>query len=946
MMNHLENERMVRDILRDSSIGLWCIEMDDGRPPRVYADETFREMMAMDGVMTPEEGYRFWFERIQERNVDKVRSAIGDMMEGRYSEIMYAWNHPEKGTVYIRCGGRRDESYRQGVRFRGSHQDVSDLARKRMAIERELHRQEQENSLLTRKSKRDRDILNALPGGVGVISRTPEGVWVPEFLSDGFAAMCEMPVEALWALYREDAMAGVHPDDKDRLAGELERYFNGAEECTELVYRLRKGESGYIWVRNAMTVMRDEAGTQKVYCVYRDITGELAEKETLRRQYDERLAQHYRAAGPDVLLVGHSNVSRDRMMEVIDHMNAGLQTRFGSGRDDFFRGLSTYIDDAEERRCFLETFLNGPVAEAYARGQTELVKAGFIRGGGDIGRYVQCKVSLMTDPDTGDLIGILAITDVTEQTLTRKILNTLSVLGCDLIADVDLYRDQQTFLTVGGVESVPGRRVSFSGYNRNALETYVVPADRERLGRMLEPAYILRRLEEADSFSLAYSITGDDGRVLTKHLTISAVDLRLGRVCTARRDITESVEAEQKHKEALERALEAAEEASRAKSDFLSSMSHDIRTPMNAIIGMTALARAHLEDRQRLEDCLEKISLSSNHLLSLINDILDMNKIEQSQLTLNREVIRLPAVLEQMAAMFTQQARERDLRFTVRQGGVTGRPFYGDPLRLNQILINLLGNAVKFTPAGGLVELEAEELPMEDGERVRCRFTVRDSGVGMSPAFLEQLFAPFSRGREASRVEGSGLGLSITKGLVDLMGGTICVESREGQGSTFRVDLPFEAAEEPNSSEKEGAGRAQPALPLAGFYILAAEDNALNAEILTELLEMKGAHLEVRENGALAVEAFRAAGPGTYDAVLMDVQMPEMNGYEAARAIRAMDRPDAKTIPILAMTANAFAEDVRAAAEAGMDAHVSKPIDIDKVVRLLRELTGKAEGGF
>ena len=944
MGKDMDNISAVQDVLQDSKIGIWCIEMDDGKAPRLYVDATFRGTMGMDAAMSPEESYRFWFERICEQDMEKIKTSIEEMIQFRHAEVMYTWRHPEHGTVYIRCGGKRDAAYQNGLRFRGSHQDVSDLARIRLDMQRRLEQREREFTMLTRTNERSRAILNALPGGVAVI-RCVDGVWMPEFLSDGFADMTGMPLGQVWELYRKDAMTGVHPDDQEKLAEELNRYFSGNKETTELVYRLRKGEQGYIWVKNALTVMRDENGSKRVYCVYRDITGELEEQEQIRRQYNERLAQHYRATGPDVLVVGHCNISRNQVLEIIDHTDSGMLRTLGNDRNMLFTSLGELVVDEEERRTFLRTFLSDSSLAAYSRGKTELVQCCFIRRPQDAyGRYVQFKVSMMTDPDTGEVIGVLTVTDVTEQTITKKILGKLSVLGCDLIADVDLYRDCQTFLTGGGVDGAPGRKVSFSGYNENAVRTYVVPGDRERLAQMLEPDYILKRLQTADSYSFSYSIEEENGRVLTKYLTISAIDLRLGRVCTARRDITDSIEAEQRSKEALEKALVAAERANRAKSDFLSSMSHDIRTPMNAIIGMTSLAQAHLDDRERLEDCLHKISLSSRHLLSLINDILDMNKIEQSKLVLNREKIYLPEVLEQMASMFSEQTRMKGLAFQVRQGDVSACSFYGDSLRLSQILINLLGNAVKFTPAGGSVELAAEEIPPLGGSgRVRYRFMVRDSGIGISPQFLAHLFDPFSRGTDTARVEGSGLGLSITKGLVELMDGTISVESRENQGSVFWVELEFDAAEDPEEQTPDGpqtAGEAEE-LPLAGSYFLAAEDNALNAEILVELLQMKGARIWTCENGAEAVKKFRESAPQTYDAVLMDVQMPEMNGYEAARAIRALERPDAKTVPIIAMTANAFADDVRAALEAGMDAHVSKPIDIDKVVRLLKELPAK-----
>ena len=942
MEKRLEDLCTISEVLKDSRTGLWCIEMDEGKPPRIYVDDTFCEIMGMNAALSPEEHYIFWYERIREQEREKVTAAVEEMERGRHAEAQYGWSHPTKGIIYIRCGGKRDFSYSGGLRFHGSHQDVSELIQTQMETQQRLEQREKEYTKLAQTSKVDRTILHALPGGVAVVRCTEEGTWVPEFLSDRFAEMCGMSREQVWEVYRKDAMTGVHPDDQEKLAGELDRYFNGEKESTELVYRLRRGDQGYFWVRNVLTMMRDENGTRRVYCVYRDMTRELEERERLRRQYDERLAKHYRAAGPNALLTGHCNISRDEVLELVDHTGLGLTRSFGRGRDAFFEGMSAFLEDSEERQTFLQTFLTAPTLAAYSKGQTKQEQNCFIRLPGDgYGRYVRFKVSLVPDPDTGEIMGILTVTDVTEQTITGKILGKPSVLGCDLIADVDLYRDCQTFLTISGVGKTARRQVGFSEYNKNAVRTYVIPEDREFLLRMLEPDYILSRLETTDSFSFAYSVEGGGGKILTKHLTISAIDLRLGRVCTARRDITESVRAEQQSKKALEQALAAAKQASRAKSDFLSTMSHDIRTPLNAIMGMTALAQANLDNRERLENCLRKISLSSEHLLSLINDILDMNKIEQGKLVLNRETIDLSVVLEQMSAMFGVQAEAKGLRLEVRAPSITGRAFYGDPLRLNQILINLLGNAVKFTPPGGCVELEAEELPPLNGDkRIRCRFTVRDNGVGMSQALLEQLFEPFSRGADVIHMEGSGLGLSITKGLVDLMGGTISTESRKGQGSTFRVELEFDAVSERGAVPVHGENRENKTeLPLSGYRILAAEDNALNAEILSELMRMLGARLETRENGALVLEAFRSTAPRTYDAILMDVRMPVMNGYEATRAIRRLDRRDAKTIPIIAMTANAFAEDVEAAMEAGMDAHVSKPIDIDRLVRLLKELT-------
>ena len=408
-------------------------------------------------------------------------------------------------------------------------------------------------------------------------------------------------------------------------------------------------------------------------------------------------------------------------------------------------------------------------------------------------------------------------------------------------------------------------------------------------------------------------------------------------MCIVRADVTEMLAEERKNKRELEDALSLAKQASQAKTDFFSTMSHDIRTPMNAIMGMTELALGHPEDPDYVKECLWKISLSSKHLLNLINDVLDMSKIEHRDMELNRECLSLNELVEQVCTMVRPQALEKHQQFHVKIGTISHEYFYGDGLRINQILINILGNAVKFTPEGGQVDFLVDELPAVN--RVHYQFVIRDTGIGMSPEFLTHVFEPFARGMRVSRVQGTGLGLSITKGLVEQMGGTISAESQESKGSLFQIDLEFEAgtAAPPSTNEKEHPIFSEKATDiLTGSHFLIAEDNEINAEILQSLLEMHGARSQLETDGEKVVKAFSSNPPGTYDAVLMDIQMPVINGYEATRAIRALPREDAGTIPIIAMTANAFAEDVQTALEAGMTAHVAKPIDLDVLQTTLK----------
>ena len=377
-------------------------------------------------------------------------------------------------------------------------------------------------------------------------------------------------------------------------------------------------------------------------------------------------------------------------------------------------------------------------------------------------------------------------------------------------------------------------------------------------------------------------------------------------------------------------ALQSAERASKAKTDFLSNMSHDIRTPMNAIIGITTLMKNELHQPEKLAEHLGKLETSGQLLLGIINNILDMSRIESGKTTLNVEKMNLPQQVSQLDSIIRQQAGQRRQTFTVNTH-LQHENVLADPNRLNQVLMNILSNAVKYTPKGGNIRLEVEELPRNE-HFARYRFVVQDDGIGMSEEFQKTLFEPFTREEKSgtNKVQGTGLGMAITKSIVDLMGGTIHVESTTGKGTRFEVVLEF-----PIDAEADTVQEAQvlpeeeeTASPLSGMKFLCAEDNAINAEILELLLESKGAHCKIYPNGQEIVDAFASVKPGEYDMILMDVQMPVMDGLEATRRIRNGENPLGRIIPILAMTANAFLEDMQKSKEAGMDVHLSKPVDI------------------
>ena len=389
---------------------------------------------------------------------------------------------------------------------------------------------------------------------------------------------------------------------------------------------------------------------------------------------------------------------------------------------------------------------------------------------------------------------------------------------------------------------------------------------------------------------------------------------------------------------AVEAALEVAEKASKAKTDFLSNMSHDIRTPMNAIIGITTLMKNELHQPEKLAEHLGKLETSGRLLLGIINDILDMSRIESGKTTLNIEKTNLPQQVSQLDSIIRQQASQRRQTFTV-ENHVQHENVLADPNRLNQVLMNILSNAVKYTPQGGHIRLDVEELTHTE-HYAKYRFVVQDDGIGMSEAYQKTLFEPFTREEKSgtNRVQGTGLGMAITKSIVDLMGGTIHVESAPGKGSRFEVvlELPIDAEADKVQTASALPEEDEAVSPLSGMRFLCAEDNAINAEILEMLLETKGASCTICSNGQEIVDAFASVRPGEYDMILMDVQMPVMDGLEATRRIRNGENPLGRTIPILAMTANAFLEDMQKSKEAGMDEHLSKPVDISALEQTVK----------
>lgn len=389
---------------------------------------------------------------------------------------------------------------------------------------------------------------------------------------------------------------------------------------------------------------------------------------------------------------------------------------------------------------------------------------------------------------------------------------------------------------------------------------------------------------------------------------------------------------EQKQKQLLMNAAEEADAANKAKSAFLLSMSHDIRTPMNAIIGFTNIA-LHQNMVSDIHDSLKKVQQSSNHLLSLLNDVLDFSRIESGKVTISPEPVDITQLTDNIQAIMNGLLYNRDLKFEVHRESLKNPYVLADVVRIREVLVNLLGNAVKFTKDGGAITLDISSYPGADEKHIIIRYVVRDNGIGMSEEFQKKLFDPFSQEDDANartQYKGTGLGMAITKKYVDMMGGSIAVESKKGVGATFTVEIPLELPEQVIPSEQKQHLHRD----LTGIHVLMAEDNDLNAELATIMLEDAGMTVTRASDGKEVVDLFKNNPRGTYDLILMDIMMPNMDGHQAAKAIRALgiERSDAVTIPIIALSANAFIDDIQESLDSGMNDHISKPINIEELI--------------
>ncbi|MCQ2240715.1 response regulator [Treponema sp.] len=671
--------------------------------------------------------------------------------------------------------------------------------------------------------------------------------------------------------------------------------------------------------------------------------------------------QYKRAIVSDAILVFEFNLTKNLLMgnplqrfgERIVRLRHAFDLPEVCTYEKFLESVSWDLADSEKEK-FMANMDASYLMDAFITGKYELwfdINKPNFEGESF---WTRNTVILTQEKETGDILGLAVVKNITtsykreeEKVYQLEIINALSIDYTNVFM-VNLMTNKIRIVRVNDVAGAFYSDELGEQYYDDALEFYidvsVYADDRDMMRMAFSRDNILRQLIKRETFYVNFRSNINNKLQYMKLKVVRIGDIKeTGNFLLAFMNVDDEIEHEMKQKKLLQETLAMAESASHAKTMFLSNMSHDIRTPMNAIIGFTTLALNHINEQAIVKTYLDKIKSSSNHLLSLINDVLDMSRIESGKMKINKTVTTIEKIVSDVDTVMQSQIQIKHLEYSLIKRGNLARPIMVDGLRLNQILINIVGNAVKYTPEFGKVQFMITEMPSISDGTSSYQFRIKDNGIGMSKKFLEKLFTPFERDENKSiaKIQGTGLGLAITKSLVDRMEGSIFVKSEEGKGSEFLVCFDFENAKEgevPVEDKKENVYESSVIDSFKGARILLVEDNELNREIATELLKSVGFIMEEAENGSQAVQMVNDSPADYYKVILMDVMMPVMNGYEATKKIRSLEDKKKAGVPIIAMTANAFEEDKNQAIECGMDKFVSKPFDINDLLVKLKEM--------
>ena len=1052
------------DILTKANIGLWAFELDEGKEPRMYVNEAMLGLIGLEQQISPEETYHAWFDHIDEGSYDLVAKSVEKMTAGEHAEVQYPWHHPNGETWIVRCGGVRNFDYTAGVRIEGTHQNVTDV----------IHFQED-------KLKENRILIN-------YFLQSFSSAYSVNLAEDSFEIlhMANDFSEVFTMGGNRDDMKRfiaehVHPDDREMILQIIDKEY--------VAERLRKEDNFTFTLRE---IYGGQERTMRGVIVrgideYHVAVGFMDITETLRKEKEQReklaeaarnnrfidaMVQHYAT----VYVVDMAKDSYRVIKAKDDIHNRYAGSNYSSAMKKYI--LGDVLD--EDRELMLTETDYDRIRSRVSKEATYIVRYRAYVGGEAL--WHEMSVILTGQPD----VVIMGMKARDTEILMDKARDSLfnNYLG---IYIVELNSNNMKILKgTGGFEKYEGKVVPWRETMRTFSES-LKGEDRaffrDVYGNPEATRAILRKENDMEYFYRSPNYGGGhvwmksevhtilhnaNGEPELAMVGISSVDSQQREKMHMNELIAEQKVQLEEQQEQLAHALSMAESANRAKTTFLNNMSHDIRTPMNAIIGYTGLAASHIDNKQQVQAYLSKIAQSSDHLLSLINDVLDMSRIESGKMNLCEKEENLPEIIHTLRDIVQADMKAKQHDFFIDTVNVNDDDIICDKLRLNQVLLNILSNSIKYTSTGGTIAMRITEKTVKPNGYAVYEFRIKDNGMGMEPEFVETIFEPFTRVKSStvSGIQGTGLGMAITKNIVDMMGGSIEISSEPGKGTETVVTFDFKLQESHKeaiaipelqgfrglvvdddantclsvsdmlkdigmryewcTSGKEAVIRAEAAYrtgdsfrvyiidwlmpdmngietvrrirrvigddapiiiltaydwsdiaeearqagvtefvnkPLfpsdlhrvlsrllgreeetgessaaefdfTGRKILLVEDNALNLEIAEEILADAGFIVDTADDGTVAVEKIKNAQPGDYDLVLMDIQMPVMDGYEATRQIRELGT-EASNVPIIAMTANAFEEDRQAAFAAGMNEHIAKPIDLEKLKKTL-----------
>lgn len=782
------------------------------------------------------------------------------------------------------------------------------------------------------------DTLGRLPS-ISVLYQIVDGEKaVPLRYSDEFCRLKGCTQDNIRAFNSEDSFAPVHPADRE----ELKKHF--LPDATDLkphkaIYRIRTRHRGYIWVSVNYTAFIMEK-QHYLYAVYTDINDLKKQEYVLQEKYNA--AQAFLDSVAGTYMATHRINLTQNLIEMHKSTELHPEIEIAPTYDAAISLLLKRLPRQQDRATYAKILGRDNLLKAYAAGNTHitldyqaLLKNGALR-------WVRSVNNLTKRPDNGDIICFNAVSDVTQEKLTEIIINQLVSKQYDYLACLDANHGTVAMFIFNkaiprGYYPKPGTpyEPAMRAYNKK----FLLAADEESCTRFMSLTNMVQSLKTHERCQRSI-IMKENGQLRTKQLEFFYADRSSNLIALVRTDTTETQRQHLEQEAKLQAALTTAQHANHAKSEFLSRMSHDIRTPLNGIIGMTYLT-SKLSLSPQAQSNLAKINTSSQFLLSLINDVLDMAKAESGRIELHPEPYTAPEFFKYLDAVIVPLCHNKQQELIIDAQPLVEFTPLMDKLRINQIFFNLLSNASKYAPAGSKITYCLREQKLPDNQLL-LDATISDEGIGMSPEFQKIIFTPFSQEQRLKGGGGTGLGLSIVKKLLEQMGGTISVQSVLNKGTTFHLQVSFTCVEaNPSITTTTAPKPVVETKLLQGKHVLLCEDHPLNREIALTLLKQKQMLVDTACDGGEAIDKFANSAPGFYDLILMDNRMPVLFGYEATVRIRALNRPDAKTVPIIAMTADAFSEDVKKALASGMNAHLSKPLNPEKMFATIIKILQK-----